>query len=260
MKLDDAYANAAYIPQAAQYPPRWSEAAAAFREAIGARADLGVSYGPSARQAYDLFHSEGPAHGTMVFVHGGYWLKFGRSTWSHFAKGVLARNWNVAMVEYDLCPDVTIVQITRQVATAITSLVARLDGPMTLSGHSAGGHLVARMLAPGMLAPDVAARIQKVAPISPVADLRPLLETSMNADFKMDLAIAAAESPVLQPPPDTPVCIWVGAQERPVFLQQAAALAGAWSVPQVIVPSKHHFDVIDALCDPQSDLVRYLTT
>ncbi len=259
MKLDDAYANAAHIPQAAQYPPRWTDDAAAFRSAMGARADLGVSYGPSTRQAYDLFHADAPAKGTMVFVHGGYWLKFGRATWSHFAKGALARHWNVVMIEYDLCPDVTIAQITRQVATALTSIAARLDGPLSLSGHSAGGHLVARMLAPGMLAPDVESRIHKVAPISPVADLRPLLETSMNSDFKMDLASAEAESPVLQPRPDTPVCIWVGADERPAFLQQAAALADAWSVPQVVVPSRHHFDVIDALCDPESDIVRYLT-
>lgn len=67
---------------------------------------------------------------------------------------------------------------------AVTTLAERVSGPLTLSGHSACGHLVSRMLAPGMLAPDVAARIQKVAPISPVADLRHLLETSMNADFK----------------------------------------------------------------------------
>jgi pimeloyl-ACP methyl ester carboxylesterase len=116
------------------------------------------------------------------------------------------------------------------------------------------------MLAPGMLRADILQRITAVAPISPVADLRPLLQTSMNDDFRMDMDAAEAESPVLQPAPDTPVRIWVGAKERPVFLEQAAALAEAWDVTLVVVPGLHHFDIIDALEDAQSDMVQFLTS
>lgn len=257
MQLDDAYANAPYIPQADAYPPRWVAEAAAFRKERGARS---VSYGPSERQAYDLFTCKGPAKGTLIFVHGGYWLRFDRSYWSHFAAGVLAQGWNVAMVGYDLCPDVTIPQITDQIACAIAHVAADAEGPISLSGHSAGGHLVARMLAPGVLSADVVCRVTRVAPISPVADLRPLLQTSMNAQLGLDLETAKAESPVLHPSPATPVSIWVGAEERPVFLEQAADLAAAWEAHHVVVPDKHHFDIIDALQDPQSDIVRFLTT
>jgi acetyl esterase/lipase len=260
MQLDDAYANAAYIPGADSFPPRWADRAAHFRESLGARAKTGIPYGASLRQAYDLFLSEAPPKGTLVFVHGGYWLRFDRSFWSHLAAGALARGWNVAMVEYDLCPQVRIADITNQVARAVEHLADHGEGPLGLSGHSAGGHLVCRMLAPGMLRADVLPRIAAVAPISPVADLRPLLQTSMNAQFRMDMADAEAESPVLQPPPDLPVTIRVGADERPVFLEQAEALAVAWGVPQQIVPGLHHFDIIDALEDPQSDILRFLTS
>lgn len=259
MQLDDAYANAAHIPQADSYPTRWSAQAAAFRQALGPGSELAVRYGSSARQAYDFFACETPAKGTMVFVHGGYWLRFDRSFWSHLARGAMARGWDVAMVEYDLCPEVSIAGITNQIATAVEHIAARAPGPLSLTGHSAGGHLVARMLEPGVLPLQVLRRITRVAPISPVADLRPLLETSMNAQFRMDMADAEAESPVLQPAPDVPVSIWVGAEERPVFLEQADALATAWDVPQVVVPGKHHFDIIDALENGQSDLVAFLT-
>ena len=96
MKLDDAYANAAHIEGAETYPPRWEEEASAFRENLGARAQQGVKYGPSARQTFDFFQPEGVARGTMIFVHGGYWKAFDASVWSHLAAGALARGWAVA--------------------------------------------------------------------------------------------------------------------------------------------------------------------
>ncbi|MEM9577524.1 MAG: alpha/beta hydrolase [Pseudomonadota bacterium] len=259
MQLDDAFANAAYIRQAADFPPRWAREAEAFRAGLGSRAALAISYGPSPRQAYDLFRSETEQRGTLVFVHGGYWLKFDRSSWSHLAQGALARGWNVAIPSYDLCPQVRIAEITDQIARAVSHIAKTSEGPISLTGHSAGGHLVSRMLAPGMLAPDVLGRIHSVAPISPVTDLRPLLQTSMNDAFRMDMSDAEAESPVVQPAPDRPVKIWVGADERPVFVEQAAALGAAWGMPHVVVPDRHHFDVIEALLDPDSEMVRFLT-
>lgn len=256
MELDDAFANAAYIPGAADYPDRWQAAAGAF--CTGREAGMGLAYGPGARQRLDLFRPDGQAQGLMVFVHGGYWLQFGREWWSHLAAGAIARGWAVAMPSYTLAPQARISEITAEIAQALCFAAGQVSGPITLSGHSAGGHLVARMLAPGILPPEILARIAHVAPISPVADLRPLLHTSMNGDFRLTEADAAAESPVLQPPPATSVTVWVGARERPVFLQQAAALAEAWSCGHVIVPERHHFDVIDALADPNSELTQSL--
>ena len=260
MDLDDDFAQMANIPGGQDYPPRWAAKSEAFRAAMADRLDSGVSYGASVRQVYDFFRPEGQARGTMVFVHGGYWLRNDRLSSSHLAAGALARGWNVAVVQYDLCPEVRIADITNQVARAIEHVAARAPGPVSLTGHSAGGHLVARMLAPGILDAGTLARIVAVAPIAPVADLRPLLRTSMNDAFGMDIGDAAAESPVLQPAPDTPVTIWVGTDERPALLEQAHALAGAWKVPLVVVPGLHHFDIIDALEDADSDIVAFLAS
>jgi len=255
--LDAAYANVPAIPGGAQYPARWTVAAQAFRDR--ARAALGLPYGDSPRQAFDLFHPEGTAHGLCVFVHGGYWLRFDRSFWSHLAAGPLARGWAVAMPSYDLCPDVRISDITRQIARAVTVAGERVAGPIALTGHSAGGHLVARMAVPGVLPSEVAARLCHVLPISPVADLRPMLRTSMNAQFRLDRTAAEAESPVFMGPLPVPVTVWVGGAELPAFLDQARWLSQAWAAPLEIAEGRHHFNVIEALADPTSAMVARLT-
>lgn len=260
-ELDDAYANAAYIPGAADFPPRWERASEALREGLLEQglADLDQPYGDSPRQRFDLFHPSDTPKGLLVFVHGGYWLRFDKSTWSHLAAGALAQGWAVAMPSYDHCPTVRIGDITRQIAQAVTAAAGMIAGPIVLAGHSAGGHLVARMLQPGLLSDAVAERLRHVMPISPVSDLRPLLRTSMNADFKLDDAAAIAESPALMVERlPVPVTIWVGADERPVFLDQARWLAEAWGCPHIIDTGKHHFDVIDPLADAQSEMIQRL--
>ena len=55
---DDAYDNGGHIGGAADYPPRWATAAAAFRDALGARAELDIPYGHGDRRAFDLLHPE----------------------------------------------------------------------------------------------------------------------------------------------------------------------------------------------------------
>ncbi len=248
MELDDAYANGAYIPGAADYPAKWASLAAAFR--ADNLCELDLPYGESPRQRFDMFHPPRLAKGVVIFVHGGYWLNFDKSYWSHLAAGPLAHGWCVAMPSYDLCPEVRIGQIGQQIGQAIDRVAARTAGPIRLSGHSAGGQLVARN--------GHADRVEKVVPISPVADLAPLMKTSMNRELQIDADEAQAESPVHLPPPACPVTVWVGADERPVFLAQAQALTDVWGCAQVVAPGLHHFNVVEALADPQSPLTMEL--
>lgn len=244
MELDDAYANGAHIPDGDRFAEIWRDKAAAFRAVVPGRLDQ--PYGDGARAVYDLFVPDGEARGTVIFVHGGYWRSTDKSLWTHLAAGPLARGWRMALVEYDLCPDVTIAQITRQVAQAVGAIAERFGGPLRLTGHSAGGHLVARMLDPEVAGAWLP-RIEKVVPISPLSDLEPFLRTSMNADFKLDAAAARAESPVHQPKPDAEVVVWVGGAERPAFLDQARWLGEAWGCRVVIRDGRHHFDIIAGL-------------
>ena len=258
MNYDKAYSNADFIKGAEAFPKRWSAAAASWRDKAEARLD--IPYGTHPRQRYDLFFPEGPSRGLVVFVHGGYWQKFDKSSWSHLAEGAVARGWAVAMPSYRLAQEVRISDITRDVRSAVLEAAGQVDGPIVLTGHSAGGHLVARMLCGDADLPaEVAERIAGAMPISGVADLRPLIHTAMNKVFDLDEGTATAESPALQPLAlPVPVTVWVGADERPVFIEQSELLANAWNVPLHIAQGLHHFDVIDDLQNPESVLMETL--
>lgn len=264
---DDAYSNGAHIPGGDAYPARWAERAAAFRSerAAAGRAELDLPYGEGERERYDLFRPEGTAKGTVVFVHGGYWMAFDKARWSHLAAGPLARGWAVAMPSYTLCPETRIAGITRQMARAVEVIAGAEAGPLRLTGHSAGGHLVSRLVcADAPLSEEVRARVTHVVSISGLHDLRPLLNTRMNATLRLDEAEAAAESPaLLRPQPGIGITCWVGADERPEFVRQTELLANVWlglgaATALRLEEGRHHFDVIDGLADPESDLVAAL--
>ncbi|WP_039017809.1 alpha/beta hydrolase [Halocynthiibacter namhaensis] len=256
---DDAYANGAYIDGAADYPARWEGQAQDWRmhENTAGRARLNLVYGDALRQKFDLFLPESKPLGTLIFVHGGYWKAFDNKSWSHLAKGAQARGWAVAMPSYTLCPEVKIADITEEIRQALHHIASITQGPIALAGHSAGGHLVARMLCQDVpLAPEVADRIVKVTPISPLSDLRPLVDTEMNIDFAMNAETAWAESPLREVTPRTvPVACWVGGGERPAFIDQATWLAKAWGGDLNIDADLHHFNVIDGLADEHSALL-----
>lgn len=252
--LTDAYENGAYIGGAASFPPRWATEAAAFRERMGAAIRRDLPYGPKTRQRFDLVYPEAAPRGLIVFVHGGYWKAFGKDDWTHLAAGVVARGWACALPSYTLAPEARIGQITAEIVQAVRAAAAEVAGPVVVTGHSAGGHLAARMACADLdLLPG---RLARVVPISPLGDLAPLMQTAMNATLSIDDDEAATESPCRQGRrPGVSAHVWVGAWERPAFVQQAGALAAAWGVPMTLAPGRHHFDVIEGLVRPNDPLV-----
>jgi arylformamidase len=248
---DRAYANGAFIAGAEQFPPRWEAAAISFRKGLGEKARLDISYGTADRQKYDLFLPQGKPRGVLVFIHGGYWMAFGRESWSHLAKGAVERGWACAMPSYTLAPGASLSEITNEIRQAITHMAAEVSGPIVVTGHSAGGHLAARMACEG--GPD---GIVRAVPISPVAELQPLMATKMQEKLKLDPELYASESPArLLRRPDVDVHVWVGGAERPAFLWQARVLSEAWNCPWTVEAGRHHFDVIDGLAIAHSPIM-----
>jgi arylformamidase len=260
---DDAYANTPYIAGGANYPDWWSARAKAFRDGVVAagRAELDLAYGGAERERLDLFHPISVAKGLAIFVHGGYWMAFDKSSWSHLAAGALARGWAVCLPSYTLAPHARITAITQQFAAAVRFAAGLVAGPLRLAGHSAGGHLVTRIVCEDSPLPgDLRCRIDRILSISGLHDLRPLLRTQMNLTLGLDREEAERESAALREPlAICPTTCWVGGAERPEFIRQSQLLANIWTglgaeMDCTIADGRHHFDVIDALIDPLSPL------
>jgi len=171
-----------------------------------------------------------------VFLHGGYWRALDKSDFSFVAVPFVAQGFAVANVNYDLCPDVTVAAIVDECRRAVAWLVREgavhgaTASPLVVSGHSAGGHLAAMMLATdwtraGLDRDPVAGAVS----VSGVHDLAPMPLFSYNVDLRLDAASAAALSPVnMQPRSKAPIAIVVGAGETSEFRRQAQLLWDAW--------------------------------
>jgi len=260
---DKAYSNRDHVADWAYYVDKWTNAAAQFRAELSdagrLRADL--SYGAGERNKLDLLLPEGEPNGLAIFVHGGYWRSFDKSMWSHLSAGALAHGFAVAIPSYTLAPQARISAMTREIASALTFAASEVPGSIHLAGHSAGGHLVSRMVCVDTpLDTATVRRIANVVSISGVHDLRPLLNTSMNDDIKLDTAEAASESPALLTPVDnTKLTAWVGGGELAEFIRQNDLLANIWTglgarTRSIHDGDHHHFSVVNALADADSAL------
>ncbi|MEM8979731.1 MAG: alpha/beta hydrolase [Pseudomonadota bacterium] len=259
---DDAYDNAGHVPDGTSYGPRWAEEAAAYR-AQGGEMELDVAYGQAPRQMMDLFYPKADAQGVAMFVHGGYWMKFDKSYWSHLAEGARAKGWIFAIPSYTLAPEARIADMTQEIGRAADYLAERFEGGLHLAGHSAGGHLVSRMACRDHpMKQATAARVVRVLSISGLHDLGPLQKTKLNETLNIDEVEAKRESAaLLQPREGVDVAAWVGEDERPEFLRQSALLREAWrakgaKVSLTVATGRHHMDVIAPLSDPTSPLTQ----
>lgn len=139
---ESEYDNRARVPEHPQIIAEWEADAAAYRAVAieDGRAELGISYGPTARQTIDLLApKEGGATPLAMFIHGGYWRSLEASTFSHMARGLNGHGITVAVVDYDLCPQVRIADIINEMRRACLYLWRRFGRKVTVYGHSAGG-------------------------------------------------------------------------------------------------------------------------
>ena len=126
LRFDDPqWCEAEYNPRVrvsdfATYPPKWSEWAAGARERHPPLADL--SYGPHPREVIDLFRAPN-AKGACLFIHGGYWRSFSKNEFSWAAEALLTQGITVAVLNYPLCPEVTIADIVSSTRKAVVALV-----------------------------------------------------------------------------------------------------------------------------------------
>ncbi len=264
------YNNRARVPEHPEIFARWQRDAAAYRAEASkeGRAELSIKFGPSPRQIIDMFRPQGGGASAplAVFIHGGYWRSLEPAMFSHLARGLNARGIAVAMSGYDLVPQVSIRDIIAQTQAACVYLWKRFGRRVMVSGHSAGGHLAACMLATDWkkLAADAPADLVPAAyAISGVHDLTPLLHLAGNAEFKLDEAEAKRVSPLFLPAPKgLALDAVVGGIESAEFLRQSKIIADAWAKDNATryeaIPGMNHFTICDAMTDPASAMTARL--
>jgi arylformamidase len=261
------YNNRARVPEHPRIIAGWKENAAAFRTAHK-NAELGISYGPSTRQTLDIFWPDDSRAAPLVlFIHGGYWQALDPSQFSHLAKGANQNGIALALCGYDLCPQVRVADIVEQVRASALFLWKRHRRKIVVSGHSAGGHLTACLLATDWKKYDADAPEDLVPSglsISGLFDLTPLVPTTVNNALRMDHAEATQNSPLRWPLTGRRVLdTWVGGAESSEYLRQSRMVTDEWQkhgaeTAYREIAGANHFTVLDPLSDSRSEISQRL--
>lgn len=265
-EIELQYNNRARVAETSSILQQWADDATAYRtQAREARlAELNESYGRGPRHIVDLFWPEHDlSEHLAVFIHGGYWQLFEPALFSHLAHGPNARGIPFALMGYDLCPTASLADIIAQTKAACVFLWRRYKRRLVLTGHSAGGHLTAAMLATDWAAEgiDDPHFISAGLSISGVFELSPLIQTSMNVKLQLNEPSARALSPIYwRPRLSAEIDAWVGMAESEEFLRQSRDFVNVWnangaSARSETVAGANHFTIIAALTDPHSRMV-----
>jgi arylformamidase len=267
--VERGYNNRAAVPEHPRFLARYTELSRAAADRLRPQFDL--RYGPGPKETLDLFVPGKPANGTFVFIHGGYWRSLDKADFSFVASPLVEQGIAVAVVNYDLCPAVTIANIVDECRRAMLWLVregsrhgAALDR-VVIGGHSAGGHLVAMLFCTDWRTFGLSrAPFVGGVTLSGVHDLEPLVLSTMNADLCLDAEEARRVSPVnYLPTTDVPLFVAVGADETSEFLRQSDLMFDAWAANRpaamaaaLRIPGRHHFSVVLDHAEPHSEVTR----
>ena len=257
-EVDRLYDAGKAVADSAAHMAGWTERSSEARSRL--KGVLDEPYGPTREEYLDVFPGPpgGPVH---VFIHGGYWRRFSARDFSFVAEPLVAAGHTVVIPNYALCPHVRIGEIVRQMRAALHWIVNHADrhggdvGRLTLSGHSAGGHLVGMMLATDWsgwrdMPPEP---VRASVALSGLYDLAPFAYSWLQPTLQLDHHEIERCSPVrLVRPQATKLILAAGEQESPAFHAQADRFAARWSacgnrVTQASPAGRDHFTILEDL-------------
>jgi arylformamidase len=265
--LDREYDNRGKVANYAEHLSRYPAESARARDTLPSRLDL--RYGPAPGETLDIFlpvgHGPWPVH---VFVHGGYWRSLDKQDFSFVALAFQPADVLVAVINYALVPAVDMDELVRQVRASVAWIhrnAGALGGDparLTVSGHSAGGHLIAMLMSTdwGRFAGLPSDVIKAGCGISGLYDLEPIRLCYLNETLGLTAEAARRNSPVhLVPAAAGPLLLAVGAKEGDEYHRQTESLAAAWrrrglTVEVMDMAGHDHFSIIAELGDPGTPL------
>jgi arylformamidase len=266
-QLDRQYNARAAVPDCEKIFENWRARSADYRKR--SVCELDVPYGSSARETLDLFIPARTSAPVLVFIHGGYWRAMDKCDFSYLAEGLVNRGSLTAVVNYGLCPTVTIDDIVEQMRTACQWLWQTCSAyggdpsRVHVAGHSAGGHLTAMLAAtdwPSLqhdLPPDL---VKSSIAVSGIFELEPLRHLPFNEDLNLDEASAQRNSPIFfEPRTDAPLSVVVGGEESQEFRRQSLDFTETWrgrgaSIKYLELAGLNHFTILDRMENPDNPL------
>jgi len=264
--LDAEYNNRAKVKDALEWIGRYGA------ESARARAELPMSfdvpYGPHHAERLDVFPAARPGPAPVhVFVHGGYWHRLDKADFSFVARALPRGRAVGGVIHYRHLPTIDMDTLVRQCRAAVSWVHAHARDfggdpeRLFVSGHSAGGHLTAMLLATDWTALGRPADTLKggVA-VSGLYDLEPIRLCYLNDVLALTPETARRNSPVTLPAPRAgSLILALGGDEGPEYHRQTDALAAAWGVKAGAVldmTGLNHFSIISELETPSSPLAR----
>jgi arylformamidase len=227
-----------------------------------------LAYGSHKQRNLDIYPGDGdgprPVH---VYFHGGYWRAQDKANYA-FIAGMLVRHGITAVImNYELCPDSTLDQVADSALAGVEWVcrnIAQYGGDpqaISLSGHSAGAHLVAEILAADWPARgiDPACFVGAVA-VSGIYDPAPAVQTSVNEQLKLTPETIANRNVEVRPPlVQCPVAVMVGGNEPWQWIDQSFRyshhLHRHGNQPEVhVLPNYNHFDILMQFMQPESPI------
>ncbi len=216
-----------------------------------------LAYGVSPTQVLDFFPAKGAGAPLHVFVHGGYWQALSQRESAMMAPALIEAEQSFATLNYTLAPDARLDQMIAECRDALLWLAAEAGGMgfdpsrITLSGHSAGAHLIAMVMATSADALARAGlRVRDVILISGVYDLEPISLISANDPLQLTPVEVHDLSPIRhRPAPGPRYHVAVAERDTPEFIRQSRDYAellrkGGHSVSFDLKEGMHHFDII----------------
>ena len=269
-EIDAQYNAGAAVADSAERFRRHGELSAEARARL--RCMRGIAYGPTRAETLDVFPADRPGAPVFVFFHGGYWRRFAAADYHLVALGLVPLGITTVVVDYALCPTVTLDEVSRQSRAAVAWTLKRIGehggdpARVAVGGHSAGGHLTAMCLETrwdddyGLARDPLAAAVL----VSGIYDIAPLRRSYLQPSIQLDDGIVRRNSPMFGVRPcATPALVTWGAAESAEFARQSREFHAAWQAagnPGELLPQagRDHFSAIDGFTDPDSVLCRWL--
>ncbi len=268
-ELERQFNPRAYTPNFEDIVNIGFERSTAYRKAAeNPRFDL--AYGPSDAEKLDLFLPKDPDGAPVeMYIHGGFWRSREKGDFSYVAGPVVDAGGIAAIVDYALCPAVTLDEITRQMRACVHWLYGNIADHggdperIHVTGHSAGGHLAAMLLATDWTALGLpAGAIKSVVAISGIFEIEPVMETSVQEAVRLTPDMARRNSPAFLPAASNPpVAVSVGTGESEEFRRQSKAYADTLkaqglSVDYFEMPDQNHFSILTESTIPGNRLTK----